>query len=279
MRKNHHSLSETHIVGSRTKEFIVRASQCPALQVHQIAHVGIADAVVPYQMVRTHLSGAYLLACFSGQGKILLDGRWQICRAGMTCLAPPHVLHAFHSVPNHRWGFCWVRYEQPPTQRPIISALSPVVAQFDSGPLHCAIQGLYYETHAAGDARMLHHWVELIHAYVQRFAQPWHLDDRLWRLWENVDQRLSEDWSLEKLSRLSHYSAEHLRRLCQKELGRSPMHQVTYLRMRHAAVLLETTDQKIETVATAVGYQNPFGFSNTFKKWICWRPSDYRKRR
>ena len=30
--------------------------------------------------------------------------------------------------------------------------------------------------------------------------------------------------------------------------------------------------------AAAVGYDNPFVFSRTFKKWIGWPPSDYRAR-
>jgi len=120
--------------------------------------------------------------------------------------------------------------------------------------------------------------LDLIHTYVLRFAQPWHVDDRLRHLWENVSASLDEEWNLNKLSRHCHFSAEHLRRLCHQELGRSPMHQVTYLRMERAAKLLTTTGDKIEVVAAAVGYENPFVFSRTFKKWIGWPPSDYRAR-
>jgi AraC-like DNA-binding protein len=46
--------------------------------------------------------------------------------------------------------------------------------------------------------------------------------------------------------------------------------------MQAAAKLLATTGDKVETIATAVGYENPFVFSTTFKKWVGWRPSDYR---
>ena len=56
------------------------------------------------------------------------------------------------------------------------------------------------------------------------------------------------------------------------------MRQVTYLRMRHAAELLASSDDKIESVANQVGYKNPFVFSTTFKKWIGWRPSEHRAR-
>jgi len=278
MHKTPKNLSETHIVGARTRQSIVRAENCPALRLHQIAHVGIADAAVPYCMVRTHLKGTYMLACFAGAGEILLDGRWQICRAGMACLAPPHVLHAFHAIPDKRWGFCWVRYEQPPEQRPILTAASPVMARFDARPLQSAILGLYHESNSPIDPVAVHHWVELIQTYVLRFAQPWRVDDRLWRAWDVVDRNLNQDWTLEKLCQLSHLSGEHLRRLCRQQLGRSPMHQVIYLRMQRAAALLETTNDKIEAIAQAVGYENPFVFSTTFKKWTGWRPSEYRHR-
>jgi AraC-like DNA-binding protein len=272
------NLSETHIVGTRTKEWIVQATSCPSLRVHHIKHVGVADAAAPYRMVRTDLSGSYLLACFSGRGRIRLDGRWQMCRAGMACLAPPHVLHAFHALPRQRWGFCWVRYEQPAEQKPIITSASPVMARFDPQPLRSAIFGLYCEASGTMDPVALHHWVELIQTYVLHFAQPWRVDDRLWRLWEVVDRSLDQSWTLEKLRQLSHLSGEHLRRLCRRQLGRSPMHHVTYLRMKRAAALLETTGDKIESIAQAVGYENPFVFSTTFKRWIGWRPSDYRRR-
>jgi AraC-like DNA-binding protein len=278
MRRNPNNLSETHIVGSRTRQSLVRAENCPALRLYHIKHVGVADAAVPYDMVRTNLGGSYFLACFSGAGRILLDGRWQICRAGMACLAPPHVLHAFHATLQKRWGFCWVRYAQPSEQKPIITSASPVMARFDARPLQSAILGLYHESSAATDPVAIHHWVELIQTYVLRFAQPWHVDDRLWRLWEVVDRNLDQQWNVERLCHLSHLSGEHLRRLCRRQLGRSPMHHVTYLRMKRAASLLESTRDKIEAIAGVVGYENPFVFSTTFKKWIGWRPSEYRRR-
>jgi AraC-like DNA-binding protein len=279
MDKSHTHLSETHMVGPQTHQWIVRAEDCPALRWHHIRHVGIADAAHPYKMVRTNLSGAYLLCCFDGGGRILLDGRWRMCREGMACLAPPHVLHAFHCVPQSRWGFCWVRYEHPQDQRPFISASAPVLARFNGRPLRFAIHGLHEEVNSAADPVAIQHWTELIQRYAMRFAQPWHTQDRLAKLWETVDSRLGEEWTAESLAKLAGCSTEHLRRLCHQLLGRTPMHQVTYLRMRHAANLLETKQDKIETIAHAVGYENPFAFSNTFKKWIGWRPSEYRGRK
>lgn len=271
-------LTETHQLGPGTREWKVRAEHCPPLALHHIAHVGVADASAPYEMVRMDLSGTYLLSCFGGRGRILLDGRWQLCKEGWACLAPPHALLAFHAVPGSHWEFTWVRYQQPPDQKPLLSTSSPALARFDPQPLRCAVLGLYHEMATQTAPPAVSHWAELIHIYVTRFARPWQTDDRLGHLWEFVATRLAEPWSLDRLAAKCHLSAEHLRRLCRRELGRSPMHHVIYLRMQLAATLLAQTNDKVETIARAVGYENPFVFSTTFKKWVGWRPSDYRSR-
>lgn len=133
-------LVETHRAGPHSREWIVRASGCPALAVHGIAHVGVADAAAPYAMVRTDLAGTYFLACVSGEGRIYLDGRWQRCGAGMACLAPPHVLHAFHAIRGKRWGFAWVRYQPTAGHGPLINSAAPVLARFPGDALKAAIE-------------------------------------------------------------------------------------------------------------------------------------------
>lgn len=77
MPEPHENLSETHIIGDDTRLTIVRAEECPALVQRHIAHVGVGDAAVPYQIVRTRLTGAYLHGCLGGEGRMLLDGRWR----------------------------------------------------------------------------------------------------------------------------------------------------------------------------------------------------------
>ena len=278
MPKNDKQLIETNRLGADTREMRVRASDCPALANHHIAHTGIADAAVPYEIVRLNLGGTYMLACFEGRGRIFLDGGWRLLRAGECCLAPPHALLAFKAVPGVRWRFAWVRYQQPPDQRPVIPTSSPAVAKFDPEPLRAAVLGLWHEMRSRTAPASVAHWVELIQIYVTRFASPWQTDDRLGHLWEHVASRLGEEWSLGRLAAYCHLSGEHLRRLCRRELGRSPMNHVIYLRMQLAARLLTTTTDKIETIAHAVGYENPFVFSTTFKKWVGWRPSEYRTR-
>ena len=286
--KTHDDLSETHIQGARTRFFVVRADQsdrrawmsdapvCRALLLHRIAHAGVATAREPYEVVRMKQSGAYFIGCLAGEGRILVDGRWQDCRPGMGCLLPPGILNAFHCIPGKSWEFVWVRYQPEPEVRRMVTASSPVMAKFDGTALKEAVLGLHAESSGDAQPAAAHLWVELIHGYVLRFTRPWQMDARLSRLWEMVSGRLNESWTISSLSREAHMSGEHLRRMCVRELGRSPLRQLTFLRMRHAADMLSSTDEKVESVARAAGYKNAFVFSTTFKKWIGWRPSKHR---
>jgi AraC-like DNA-binding protein len=289
MSLKHDDLSETHMLGPGTRQIVVRADMtdsrdwlrktpvCATLTRYRMAHVGVCEAKAPYRIVRMKQSGTYFMGCFGGEGRILVDGRWQICRAGMGCLLPPHMLNAFHAVPGKIWEFVWVRYQATEEQGIAVTASSPMLAAFDAEGLRHAVLGLHAECRE-GQAASLHHWVELIQGYVLRFAQPLQMDERLSQLWSLVESRLGEEWTVESLAAECHVSGEHLRRLCMQQLGRPPMRHLTWLRMRAAAAMLTDSGEKVETVSRAVGYMNPFVFSTTFKRWIGWRPSEHRGR-
>lgn len=285
------ALTDVTVFGPRTRMRGVRAPNiesrswlesfpvCQALNQYQMIHIGIEETRTPMRIVRTKQTTTYFLACIGGQGSVLVDGRWRICREGFACLLPAHTLNAFQAVPGKPWEFCWVCYQQPSRQRPIANVTTPVMAEYNPLPLRSAILGLMYECNGPAQPTLIQEWTDLVHAYVLRFAQPSDQPDQLRLLWERVAGHLGDEWSLTRLAREAGYSNEHLRRLCQRQMGRSPMHQVTYLRMRRAAELLATTEKTIESISQEVGYQNPFVFSNAFTKWIGWRPSEYRRKK
>lgn len=270
-------LKETHIWGDDSRATVVRAEHCDALAARQIAHVAVMDAAAPYTVVRTHLAGAYMQVCLGGEGRTLLDGRWYPHTAGMTSFAPAHVLHAFHCVPHKRWQVCWVRF-MPGSPHSVTSSIAPGMTLFEGRALEQAILGLAAEMQGAVDPGSCAIWVDLIERYVARVIDPWRRDPRLVVVWDAVRQDLSHTWTLSDMARLANTSQEHLRRLCQKNLGRSPGKQLAALRIAEAAHRLVTTADKVENIAGKVGYVNAFAFSNTFKRLTGFRPSHYRAR-
>lgn len=260
------------------REWLLKSPTCSLLKMHHISHAGVMRARYPFEVVRTDQSGSFMMACTVGEGMVLVDGNWKKVAAGEACMLPPFVLNTFRCIAGSPWEFCWVRYLESRETQPIISSNSPVTGNYDNAPILAAINGLYAETRGANAPSALSHWVELIHQYVLRFAQPHEDDERLWKLWKQVEPQLDRNWTLYELALIAHVSEEHLRRLCQRRYGRSPMHHLTFLRIQRAQHLLSTIDDKVETIARAVGYQNPFTFSTLFKRWVGWRPVEYRRR-
>ncbi|MGB1875271.1 MAG: helix-turn-helix transcriptional regulator [Akkermansiaceae bacterium] len=267
---------------SDSRSWLARGPVCPLLQSHHIAHTGLMWARHPFEVVRSDASGTFVLISLSGSGETLVDGEWRKLEPGRICLLPAFAQTGIRvrdkaRQGNGEWHFAWVRYEESRESSPILNTNSPVIHKGSVEPVNMAIAGLIAEMKTkAPKPAFLHHWVELIHAYVAGAALPFQDDDRLWRIWQAVESDLGRNWKLRDLAEIGHLSEEHLRRLCQKQLGRSPIQQVTYLRMRRAAALLSSTSDKVEAIARDIGYVNPFTFSNAFKRWTGKRPSDYR---
>jgi AraC-like DNA-binding protein len=271
-----------------SRDWLAKSPVCPELGRHRIRHLAVAQMPAPFEIVRAQLGGIYFLACFGGEGRVLVDGRWAPCRPGQAFLLPPGKQHAVHTKPGSRWDFCWVRYHEQSGQFPLTSAQTPVVARFDSESLRYAILGLFHECQQVNrvsqtvprsqdetDTLARHHWVDLVHHYVLRFAAPNSSDPRIGRLWNEVAQTLGEPWTISDMADRVHLSEKQFQRLCLKELGRTPKQHLIWLRMRHASELLGEMGSKIETIANQVGYSNPFVFSTTFKRVMGWSPSEY----
>jgi len=270
---------------SDNRGWLEGAPVCGLLANQHIAHAGRMWAVAPFEVVRPDASGTFAMVVVEGEGEVLIGGKWRGLEVGQACLLPAFSSTGIRAAKKRSrrkdsvWEFAWVRYLESRERAPLLSRNSPVVSPTDPAPLVHAIAGLRAESmHPEPEGAALHHWVELIHGFVERAAQPYRLDDRLWRVWEAVEGDLSRRWTLEELAGLAHLSPEHVRRLCREQLGRTAIQQVTHLRMRKAAELLSSTDYTVEGIANEIGYDSPFTFSNAFLRWTGRRPSEYRSR-
>lgn len=270
---------ETTLDGPRTRRWSVDARQCPELAVHHIAWLGMDTVHVPYSRVRLSPKGSFFLACLEGEGRVFLEGRWQRVAAGQLCLAPPRILNAFHAVPRRPWSFAWIRYEEPATVKPLVGADSPLRLGAGAEELGRIIAGLRAEWEGERDAALVRHWISLVHGFAQRLARPWRSQSRVAELWEIVAGDLAADWKLTRLAGQCSLSAEHLRRVCRRELGRTPMEHVTYMRIQRAQELLEESDVKLDAIAPQVGYRSAIVFSRAFVRCVGLTPSQYRERR
>ncbi len=271
-----HDLREKQVFGPDHIEHMVTPAGCPTLGFYQIASAGLSEVSFGFEWVRLRTPVSVVLVCTGGRGRVLVDEVWRVCGEGEAYLVPQGVPHAFHAIEGARWHLSWVAYEQPWDQAPIIAPPTPTLVRLDPWPLRGVIEGLYRESIGSGDQAIMHHWAELIHLYTHRVMRRCRGEDRLRGVWESVNADLARPWTTDELAGLACMSGEYLRRLCQRQLGRSPGQHLAYLRMQRASSLLKTTDWTIAAIARAVGYGNPFAFSNAFRRWMGISPSAYR---
>lgn len=276
-------LREMHIIGSRTRERMVGPQACSALPNHDIELCGLSEARPGFRFVRPQPKMSQVLACLEGYGHVLIEGTWKRCGAGQAYVTPHGALHAYEAVTREPWLLCWVIFAPPkpagadPHAAPVVAGGRPLLLEADAKPLASAIEGLYRETIGPSEPGVMHAWAQLVNRLARRVAGPIEIDARLWKVWEAVGSDLASPWTMGAMASIAATSTEHLRRLSQRQLGRSPMRHVAYLRMERAASLLATGAYTIEEVAYQVGYENPFAFSTAFKRFMKAPPSKYRR--
>jgi AraC-like DNA-binding protein len=88
----------------------------------------------------------------------------------------------------------------------------------------------------------------------------------------------ARDWSLDSLANAVGLSRSGFALKFKQVFGDTPLHYLTTLRMQKAMELLAHSDQYIEAVAAAVGYQDALSFSRAFKKSVGKSPREFRRR-
>lgn len=270
----HTDLRETHSIPVGTREWIVSARTCPALQEHGMRALGRSAATGGFAFVRTRPDLGQVLACTGGTGRVLVDGAWVTCGAGTAYVTPPGVHHAYRA--ERKWAVCWVIFKDAPGS-PLDEVRAPTLVRVDAQPLSAAINELYRESVGPGDLTVMRQWTGLIHSHAERMCRRGDGDTRLLALWEVVDADLARPWTLTELARLVSMSGEHLRRLCVRQHGCTPMRRVAQMRVRRAATLLIATPWSVESIASAVGFGNAFAFSTAFKRQTGQTPTGYRR--
>lgn len=261
-------LREIQNIGRKTREKIINQEQCPSFAEHGIGLAGISQASAEFRFVRHVPAAPQLLIGLSGRGRVLVDNEWRTCRAGDAYLTPAACLHAYEAV--DRWQVAWISFAR-------VGAWAlpdrPELRKVDPTPFAHVLSGLHDEAVGARRGVFLELWADLLRHHAMATLQT--PSSRLWALWQRVQRNLDGDWTLSRLAQAAGQGEENLRLICRKELGRSPMSHVTYLRMQYARSLL-AMGQKVDYVARRVGYENPYAFSTAFRRVIGHPPSHSR---
>jgi AraC-like DNA-binding protein len=85
-------------------------------------------------------------------------------------------------------------------------------------------------------------------------------------------------WTLEDLAQRAGLSRTALAERFRIAMGDTPLNHLRTLRMQRAMKLLADSNQPLEAIAAAVGYQDAFSFSKVFKRSLGVSPREFRQR-
>lgn len=92
-----------------------------------------------------------------------------------------------------------------------------------------------------------------------------------------VEKHLREPISMDDLAKVAGCCRVHLTRLFKKHMGIHTRDWLIQLRMRHACMMLKTTNLPVHLIAEEVGFDDPYHFSTAFRRTVGQPPTKYRK--
>jgi len=102
-------------------------------------------------------------------------------------------------------------------------------------------------------------------------------DPQIGRVVALMHEQPTHGWTLDELARRAGLSRTALAERFRATMGDTPLNHLRTLRMQRAVQLLAETDRPLESVATAVGYQDAFSFSKVFKRSVGLSPRAFRQ--
>ena len=82
--------------------------------------------------------------------------------------------------------------------------------------------------------------------------------------------------SVEAVAKNAGFSIDYFNRIFLSHTGFTVTGYISYIRLKHAAFLLRTTDKSVLDIALEIGYESHEGFTKAFKKKYGAAPSEYR---
>lgn len=105
-----------------------------------------------------------------------------------------------------------------------------------------------------------------------------HQDELIKRIQNTIEQQFNQTFNLNQLASQFNLSQRSLIRRFNKAIGMPPITYLQAIRIERAQKMLEETEQSIEHIMNAIGYEDTSSFRRLFKKRTGSTPTEYRNR-
>ncbi len=266
---------------------LVTPSSYTKSQYLYIQEIGTLKSLEPHISQRKNLDSYLFFLVLDGCGTITFQGVSYSMQAGdcvwLNCVEP----YSHESSGISPWSLMWVHFNgyqakgfyqlYKEREGPVVYTppeLSPYTELIKT------LYGLQQQNEAFSDLLSHKYLTDLI---VQIFEDVFYsssapVPDKLLDVRRYIEQHHTEKLTLDSLSERFFISKYHLLREYQRLFGSSIINDLNTKRLSHAKSLLRFSNESVENIALACGFQNASYFIKVFKRYENLTPLAYRKK-
>uniref|UniRef100_UPI00403F9E3C AraC family transcriptional regulator n=1 Tax=Candidatus Enterococcus willemsii TaxID=1857215 RepID=UPI00403F9E3C len=230
-----------------------------------------------------------------GEAHYCINHLWQTIHSGELMLFNPHVQHGEEQLPNtssHQLHIGLGDFQLEGCKRNFLPLAQPLFIQqpYQAKILDCAWQLVNEFNHSNGQFNLIckglilemlgfildsldtEQATENNQTKNSRLAQVVPL------IMTYMDNNYAQDITIEQLATAHFISPTYLSRIFKEVTGISPISYLIQVRLERASELLANETYTIKEIAKAVGYEDAYHFSKSFKKQYGISPSQARKK-
>ncbi|MFC4710006.1 AraC family transcriptional regulator [Enterococcus eurekensis] len=227
-----------------------------------------------------------------GESLYLIDGEWKTVRSGDVLMFNPGVDHAEKQLINtyshqlhigiKNFKLYGLEENHFPNSSSLLSIQDNQLKVFDKAwQLIEEFNQQQTNFHFIGRALVMEMMILLLRSLEkeEQFQDTAHTNqsDRMNQVVQLIttymENNYAKDISIEQLATLYYVSPTYLSKIFKELTGVSPINYLIQIRLKNAHQMLEKQDLTVKEVAKAVGYEDAYHFSKSFKKHFGISPS------
>ncbi len=241
-----------------------------------------------HAMTRESHDDYLLIYCIEGRGSLTVGERHGYLKAGQLLILPRGLAHAYAADDADPWTIYWVHFDGTialdffnnlsiDQDYPVLEVghNAKLIADFET-LLQVRQSGyqLKHFLHAANQLRQVLSYLALLRSSNQNQA-----GFDLERIHSYMQAHIHQPLELETLAQQLNLSKYHFAKRYKELTGTSAINHFINLKIERACQLLDISNQNINEISYALGYDDAYYFSRIFKKVMGLSPTQYRKMR
>lgn len=265
-------------------------SRVPVLFNIYITHIGyFPKASFHFRERRKGCEDNIFIYCLHGKGYFIVDDVQYAVKPNQFIMIPATDKYIrYWADKEDPWTIYWIHFTGPK----INEFNSSISSKFTSGPVNTpfnesaiAIWHNIYQTLEMGYSyENLINANFLLHPFLAAFLfANYHQQNSKTEVRDIISQtiqfmqaNIGKKFTVEDLAARHGLSASYFSKYFTQNAGMSPIDYFIHLKMQEACLRLSTGTAKVKTIATDLGYEDPYYFSRLFKKHIGSSPNEYR---